>query len=246
MQWLILLCRYSSARMSELIEKEAERLRSSTENINMASVLTPPELPWHPSSWTHGPPNVRSGLGHGPRGDDGVTLERRLADGRKEECTPRGVAGQSIRLTWRNQTAQDQWSNFRYPTLRAYSREWTVSHVHRPWVFDQSEMQIPESCTPAMGRVLLDRLKLKSELAEDRMASFKATMARVVRKSTEDEINLRRSMTASIVGDELRAGLEEMRTRASQLAAFARQFRGARTRWGRSADANSLLPRTWC
>ena len=75
-----------------------------------------------------------------------------------------------------------------------------------------------------MGRVLLNRLQLKSELAEDRMASFKATMARVVRTSTEDEINLRRSMTASMVGGELRAGLEEMRTRASQLADFARQI----------------------
>ena len=88
--------------MSELIEAEAERLRSSTETSIWQTVLTPPELPWHPSSWTRRPPNVRSGLGHGPRGGDGVTLERRLADGRKEECTPRGVAGQSIRLTWRN------------------------------------------------------------------------------------------------------------------------------------------------
>ena len=112
-----LFFRFISPRMEALINEEAERIRRNPHNLEMASYLDPPELPWKPTSWIVGPPGKRAAIGRGPQEDRGVML-RRPSSGRLEIKMVQGPGMRQFRLEWREQTAADQWMNFCYPTLR--------------------------------------------------------------------------------------------------------------------------------
>jgi hypothetical protein len=112
-----LFCWFISPQMSALIDEEAERIRGNPRNLEMASCLDPPDLPWKPSSWILGPPGKRAAIGRGPQEDCGIMM-RRPSAGLLDIKRLQGPEMRQFRLEWRKQTAADQWVNFCFPTLR--------------------------------------------------------------------------------------------------------------------------------
>ena len=72
------------------MDAEVQRMRAAPRNIEMASNLDPPSLPWKESRWIHGPPGMRGAIGRGPQGDRGVLVTRSLPSGRSEIKMVRG------------------------------------------------------------------------------------------------------------------------------------------------------------